>query len=226
MPGFTPTDFAPPHMYGDGKQLALNTNVAPHNVAVPQGVGLGIGVGLPHTPLSGTLPPALLGRSPIAPGSGILPVSLFCNAADTERRTKRLDAVLHTCTISPFFKSLSSTRMRLIHRHPPFCPLLAVSNMPQSHQDSRQVRLPIIAATAVLRPTTSTRAPTLCLSSESSGSCFLLIDCHVADAYNRSEGEEEILSIYSTPNNYPTAWSHGANMITGDMGQMTLDHRR
>ena len=77
IPGFTPTtEYAPAPMFGvDPKTLALNTNVPPHTVAVPQGVGLGIGVGLPPTPLSGTLPPALLGRSPIAPGSAIMPVS-------------------------------------------------------------------------------------------------------------------------------------------------------
>lgn len=74
MAGF-PTEYAPgPMFHSDGK-LALNTNVAPHTVAVPQGVGLGFGVGLPPTPLSGTLPPALLGRSPMTPGSGIIPVS-------------------------------------------------------------------------------------------------------------------------------------------------------
>lgn len=80
MPGFNSADYAHAHpsiLHHDGKGgLALNTNLGPHpGVSLPPGVGLGIGVGMPPTPLSGTLPPALLGRSPIAPPGAVMPVS-------------------------------------------------------------------------------------------------------------------------------------------------------
>jgi hypothetical protein len=99
--GFMPTgEYAPTPMFGDPKALALNTNVGPHSVAVPQGIGLGIGVGLPVTPLSGTLPPALLGRSPITPGSGIIPVSrmqLTCRGEASSGRMSRMRRECPSC---------------------------------------------------------------------------------------------------------------------------------
>lgn len=45
----------------------------------------------------------------------------------------------------------------------------------------------------------------------------------------KSDMDEELMSIYSSASNtsgYGTSWSNSTSLIAGDMGQMTLEHRR
>lgn len=70
----------PPHMFPPDSKPMLGTGGMPTpypTIALAPGIGLGMGgIGMPSTPMSGTLPPALLGRSPIGPPTMMMPVSL------------------------------------------------------------------------------------------------------------------------------------------------------
>lgn len=69
---------ATPHMFPPDIKPMLSAAGGPtqHHTTIPPGIGLGMGgIGMPPTPLSGTVPPAFFGRSPIGPPSVMMPVS-------------------------------------------------------------------------------------------------------------------------------------------------------
>lgn len=92
---------APSHMFPHDNKPMIGTGgmPTPHpSMALAPGIGLGMGgIGMPPTPLSGTLPPALLGRSPIGPPTMMMPVSLSIRLQLLEH-VGRIAGIGHTWT--------------------------------------------------------------------------------------------------------------------------------